>query len=76
MNIPVTEWMSCSNKQPDIPGWYDASYDGVIEHWHRFYWSGKSWLYKKKGGKSSFGNINHAPNSWRGLTSPHPEWKP
>lgn len=65
MNIPVTEWFPAEVK-PVHSGFYD-----VKDSRHMWFWSGKEWK-SSKNGWVCIGQVK----KWRGLTSPHPEWKP
>ena len=60
----LTRWFKCSEKQPTIPGWYDARY---VSNVHRKYWSGTKWL----NDGTEFGNrpTVYPNDAWRGLAS-------
>ena len=80
MNIPVTEWFPAEVK-PTIPGLYQT--DAVSTMLSYQFWNGKHWgLQGDKDDFWPFMNSHHQDKSmyqnvkWRGLTSPHSEWKP
>lgn len=73
MNIPVTEWFPAEVKPVHVgqyqfkyqsgytfPAFFDGSKFVIRDPKDVFYWD-QSVIYK---------------GEWRGLTSPHPEWKP
>lgn len=84
MNIPVTEWFTGVN--PTIHGAYEAyvAVEDIEKEYSEFpncmrYWNGEYWSRCWQGTiQPSLETVRHNPGNvtWRGLTSPHPEWKP
>lgn len=65
MNIPVTEWFLADVKPVHV-GCYETRGSK-----HKWFWDGKVWRSATQGWECC-GQFK----VWRGLTSPHPEWKP
>ena len=72
MKIPVTEWFP-SEVKPSIVGWYERDWQGAFDA--ADYWDGENW--RNGNDNNTYSNLIALNNKqWRGLTSPHPEWKP
>lgn len=81
MNIPVTEWFPAEVK-PALPGFYEVIRQlrmNTYPSHTMLRFNGDIWVHTDHSSNSQFANSFASMSKgdrWRGLTSPHPEWKP
>ena len=75
MNIPVTEWFPAEVK-PSLIGEYDYLYPH--KYLFRAFWDGSKFTVRDQKFPMCWNQEipSKSGDKWRGLTSPHPEWKP
>lgn len=80
MNIPVTEWFP-AEVEPKRKGVYQKINKSTgtlfFSNWNGKFW-GLGSIVDDVAALPSYANNRtaNASHSWRGLSSPHPEWKP